>query len=720
MDIIDILQLLGGVGLLLYGLILMSSSLEKIAGSGLERILEKLTADNNKSAGQVKSWLVGVGVTAAIQNSAAITMRLSGFVNAGVMKLIQALPVVFGSNVGSTVTAQMLRLGDLSSDTLILRLLRPSALAPFVVGIGAFIVLFSKKKRAKDIAGIMVGLGMLFYGMTLMEQIFEPLKDSQDFRQFISFFENPVFGLLAGLIVAAFIRNSNASVGILQSLSVTGAITYAVTIPVVIGINIGKCMPIVLGMIGSNKKAKKVSMSYVLFNLFGAVFWIAFIYIIHATLGLPFFNDVVNRGGIANVHLIYNLVISLVLLLFTGKIAKLSDKFIGEDEVLEGDKELAKLDDMLLDTPTVALEQCKSLINKMGEAILENYKIATSMIYKYDAGQFPKLEENEAFIDKCETVLSTYIVKIDRRRLTPSDKMLVSEILNSISDLERMGDYCMSIAYVAQDKNEKNIHFSPYGHKEIDIIVAAVEYAIESTINAFKNDDSSTAIRVEPLSEVIDNLKDTIKNHHVERLQSGDCSIEGGVSLFDLINSFERIASHASNVALHVIKRVRGDGDFDEMHGHATDIFSEEYKALYHYYESQYLNPVLQPMSKEEYDRLLADRFRREAEMAGKSGADSKTESDHKKSDKNDEKKPDKNEKASKNKKDSKSSKQDKGSKASKEAKSETEKLTDKAKKSETDKPEETADTSVEDKKKKQSDKKQADKKEQSKKKKKK
>ena len=271
------------------------------------------------------------------------------------------------------------------------------------------------------------------------------------------------------------------------------------------------------------------------------------------------------------------------------------------------------LDDMLLNTPTIALAQCKDLMDKMGEAILDNYKLATSMIYKYDASKFPVMESNESFIDKCETALSSYIVKIDQRRLTGNDKLVVSEILNSISDFERMGDYCMSIAYVAQDKNEKNIHFSPYGHREIDTIAAAVEYTMENTFNAFINDDGALAVRVEPLSEAIDNLKEIIKSHHVERLQAGECSIEGGVSLFDLINSFERIASHAANVALHIVKKVGGDKNFDEMHGHANDIFSEEYKALYHYYESMYIEPVQKPLSKEEYDELLRDSDRRDA-----------------------------------------------------------------------------------------------------------
>ncbi|MBQ9610286.1 MAG: Na/Pi symporter [Lachnospiraceae bacterium] len=613
MDIISVLQLLGGVGLFLYGMSLMTASLENLAGSGLKTVLEKLTTSKKKGIGQIKGWTFGIGVTAIIQSSAAVTIMLSGFVNAGIMKLEQALPVVFGSNVGSTVTAQILRLGDLGSDTLILRLLKPSSFASILLAIGAFMFIFIKKKKTKDVASILVGLGMLFFGMTVMEQIFEPLRESEKFRSFFTSFENPLLGLLVGLIITAIIQSSNAAVGILQALSATGSITYAITVPIVIGINLGKCMPIVLGMLGSNKKAKKVNISYLFFNIFGAVFFMLIIYLFYYTVGIAGFENVVNRGNIANVHLAFNTLTSIILLIFNDKVAALCDKMVGEDNTREQDEELAKLDDMLLNTPNVALEQCKNLITKMGEAILENYKMASKMIYEYDTSKFPKMEENESFIDRCETALSAYVVRIDRKRLTTSDKLAVSEILNSISDFERMGDYCMNIAYVAQDKNEKNIHFSPYGHREIDTIVSAVEYTMDNIFSAFKNDDAALAERVEPLSETIDSLKELIKSRHVERLQAGECSIEGGVTLFDLINSFERIASHAANVALHIIKRVKGDRSFDEMHGHANDIFSEEYKALYHYYESMYVEPILKPLTDEELAVLIADRNKRDA-----------------------------------------------------------------------------------------------------------
>lgn len=594
MDILSVLQLLGGVGLFLYGMSLMGSSLEKLAGSGLERILEKLTTSKRKGVGYIKGWGLGAGVTAIIQSSAATTIMLIGFVNAGIMKLGQAIPVVMGANVGSTITAQILRLGDLGSDNLILKLLKPSSFAPMLVGIGAFILLFTKKKKAKDIAGIMVGLGVLFYGMTTMESVFAPLKDSPTFQQAFTSFENPVLGILIGLVITAIIQSSSASVGILQALSATGSVSYATAVPIIIGQNLGKCMTIILGGIGANKKAKRVSLSYLLFNIFGAVLFTIVIYAIYYTVGISFWNNTVNRGDIANVHFLFNFLTSVILLPFSQKVGDFTGKLLGDDEVSKTDKELATLDEMLLNTPTIALEQCKHVICSMADAIYENYRIATDLIYNYDPSKQKILDENESFIDKCESALSSYIVKINSKRLSKDDRLVVSEILNSVSDFERMGDHCINIFYVAQDKNAQDIHFSPAGHQEVETIIQAVDNTMKTTFEAFKHDNAAAAIRIEPLAEIIDKLKEVIKAHHVERLQSGDCGIAGGIALVDLVTSFERISSHCANISLHIVKRVGNDRNFDEMHGHANDSFSEEYKALYHYYESQYIAPVLE------------------------------------------------------------------------------------------------------------------------------
>lgn len=593
MDILSFLQLLGGIGLFLYGMNLMGSSLEKLAGSGLERILEKLTTDKRKGVGYLKGFGLGAAVTAIIQSSAATTIMLIGFVNAGIMKLFQAIPVVMGANVGSTVTAQILRLGDLGSDNLALQLLKPSSFAPMLVGIGAFILLLTKNKKAKDIAGILVGMGILFYGMTTMESVFAPLKESETFQNAFTSFRNPFWGILIGLVITAIIQSSSASVGILQALSATGSVSYATAVPIIIGQNLGKCMTTLLGSIGANKKAKRVSVSYLFFNIFGAVIFTTIIYGVYYSVGISFWDDTVNRGDIANVHFLFNFLTGIILLPFSEKLGNFTGKIVGDDEISKTDQELATLDDLLLNTPTIALEQCKNVIAAMADAIYENYQIATGLIDHYDPSKRVTLEENESFIDKCESALSSYIIKINSKRLSKDDRLVVSEILNSISDFERMGDHCINIFYVAQHKQEQDIQFSQAGHDEIHAIIAAVDTTLRTTFEAFKHDNIGAAIRIEPLSEMVDKLKETIKAHHVERLQSGSCGIAGGVALVDLVTSFERISSHCANVALHIVKRVENDRDLDAMHGHTNDNYSEEYKALYHYYESQYIAPIL-------------------------------------------------------------------------------------------------------------------------------
>ena len=593
MDILSILQLFGGVGLFLFGMSLMGSSLETLAGGSLEKILETLTTSKKKGVGEIKGWGLGTAVTAIIQSSAATTIMLIGFVNAGIMKLGQAIPVVFGSNVGSTATAQILRLGDIGSGNLVLRLLKPSSFAPMLVGVGAFIVLFAKKKRLKDIAGILIGLGVLFYGMTMMEAVFAPLKESPAFQKIFLSFENPLLGIAAGLLITAIIQSSSASVGILQALSATGAITYATAIPIIIGQNLGKCMTIILGAIGANKKAKRVSLSYLLFNIIGAVFFSVVIYGIYYTVGIPFLAKTVNRGDIANIHLGFNLITSLILLPFSGKMADLTGRILGSDPEDEEEKEFMKLDDRLLQTPVIALDQCRNLLGQMIEHIEENFSIAASFIDHYEEEKFAVMEKNERFVDRCETALTNYIIRIDRSALSEDRKFMISEILNSIGDLERIGDYCMNIAYETRDMTEEKIGFSEVGNRELKLLVKATGEALDRLFTAYRDRDRMSAIRVEPLSEMIGHMKDVMKDHHIIRLQDGICNAISGAVFFDLGNCFDRIGAHAGNVSLHIIKRMEADRAFDEMHGHSNEISGEEYLNIFKEYEENYLRPVM-------------------------------------------------------------------------------------------------------------------------------
>ena len=598
MDILSILQLFGGVGLFLFGMSLMGSSLETLAGGSLEKILETLTTSKKKGVGEIKGWGLGTAVTAIIQSSAATTIMLIGFVNAGIMKLGQAIPVVFGANVGSTATAQILRLGDIGSGNLVLRLLKPSSFAPMLVGVGAFIVLFAKKKKLKDIAGILIGLGVLFYGMTMMEAVFAPLKESPAFQKIFLSFENPLLGIGAGLLITAIIQSSSASVGILQALSATGAITYATAIPIIIGQNLGKCMTIILGAIGANKKAKRVSLSYLLFNIFGAVIFFIVIYGIYYTVGIPFLANTVNRGDIANIHLGFNLITSLILLPFSGKMADLTGRILGDDPEDEEDKEFMKLDDRLLQTPVIALDQCRNLMDLMIRHIEENFSIASSFIDNYQEEKFAVMEKNEHFVDRCETALTSYIIRIDRSALSEDKKFMISEILNSIGDLERIGDYCMNVAYETRDMADEKIGFTEVGNRELKLLVKATEEALERLFTAYRERDRMSAIRVEPLSEMIAHMRDVMKDHHIIRLQEGICNAISGAVFFDLGNCFDRIGAHAANVSLHIIKRMEADRAFDEMHGHSNEISGEEYLDIFKEYEENYLRPVMNSSDK--------------------------------------------------------------------------------------------------------------------------
>ena len=592
MDILSVIRLIGGIGLFLFGMSLMSSYLTKLAGGSLERILQMLTTGRNKGAGYIKGWGLGAGVTAIIQSSAATTIMLIGFVNAGIMALSQAIPVVMGANVGSTVTAQILRLGDLGSGSIVLQLLKPSSFAPMLVGIGAFIRLFMKKKKVRRVAGIMIGLGCLFYGMTQMEEVFLPLRQSPAFQKLFLSFENPIMGVLVGLGITALIQSSSASVGILQALSATGAITFATAAPIIIGQNIGKCLTVLIGGIGAGTKAKRVSASYLIFNIFGAVICGALIFIVQHTVGIPGYHDAIGRGGIADLHLGFNVLTSIILLPFTDKIADLSEKVVGKEKEDPADRELAKLDEMLLRTPSIALAQCRHVLQLMSRKAAGNYRIAMDLLREFDEESMNEMEENEKFIDRCETALSTYLLKINRKRLPKDLQPELTELLNSVSDFERIGDYSISIAYTAQEMNEKEVAFSEEALRELTFISSAAGYAIDTLRSAFDTNSVQLAQQIEPLEDVIAELHETIKAHHMERLTNGTCSIEAGVNLYDILNCYERIASHATNVALHIIGR-NTPGEFDEVHGHTLDEDSDEYRRLREYYMRQYVQPVL-------------------------------------------------------------------------------------------------------------------------------
>lgn len=595
MDFFSILTLLGGVGLFLFGMNLMGASLKNLAGGSLEKVLEKLTTGKNQFTGTIKGFSLGTAVTAIIQSSAATTIMLIGFVNAGIMKLGQAIPVVFGANIGSTATAQILRLGDLSETSFILKLLKPSSFAPILICIGAFIILFTSNNKKRDVASILVGLGILFLGMNTMEGVFAPLKESESFQNLFTSFNNPLLGILIGLVLTAIIQSSSASVGILQAISSTGVVTYGTAIPIIIGQNIGKCMTIILGGIGANKKAKRVSLSYLMFNIFGAVFFVVVIYGLQLFIDMPFMAKVVNRGNIANVHFMFNFITSLILLPFSNQVAKITGKIIKDEEESKIDKELATLDPRLIATPAIAISQARNVMFAMADCIRENFDIARKLISEYNEEKAAKLEENEDFIDKCESSLNNFLLKVtSQNNMSRAERLDVSELLNSLSDMERIGDHCENLLVVSRNIHEQKISFSDQGMKEIEMALKATANIIDMTLSAFKEDDLQAISRIEPLAQTISEITELIKDHHVIRLQVGECGIPGGFALVDILTSLDRIGSHCKNIGLHIAKKIRGT-HMDEMHGHIYITgykTSEEYKALYVYYSSMYEDPI--------------------------------------------------------------------------------------------------------------------------------
>ena len=520
---------------------------------------------------------------------------LIGFVNAGIMKLGQAIPVVFGANIGSTATAQILRLGDLSETSFILKLLKPSSFAPILICIGAFIILFTSNNKKRDVASILVGLGILFLCMNTMEGVFAPLKESESFQNLFTSFNNPLLGILIGLVLTAIIQSSSASVGILQAISSTGVVTYGTAIPIIIGQNIGKCMTIILGGIGANKKAKRVSLSYLMFNIFGAVFFVVVIYGLQLFIDMPFMAKVVNRGNIANVHFMFNFITSLILLPFSNQVAKITGKIIKDEEESKIDKELATLDPRLIATPAIAISQARNVMFAMADCIRENFDIARKLISEYNEEEAAKLEENEDFIDKCESSLNNFLLKVtSQNNMSRAERLDVSELLNSLSDMERIGDHCENLLVVSRNIHEQKISFSDQGMKEIEMALKATANIIDMTLSAFKEDDLQAISRIEPLAQTISEITELIKDHHVIRLQVGECGIPGGFALVDILTSLDRIGSHCKNIGLHIAKKIRGT-HMDEMHGHIYITgykTSEEYKALYVYYSSMYEDPI--------------------------------------------------------------------------------------------------------------------------------
>ncbi|RHJ88150.1 Na/Pi cotransporter family protein [Emergencia timonensis] len=577
--------MLGGVGLFLYGMKLMGQSLERFAGAKMEKTLEKLTSNRGKGV------LLGAGVTAVIQSSSATIIMVIGFLNAGILKLMQAVPIIMGANIGTTITAQILRLGDINNDNLILQMLKPASFAPICVVIGAFVMLISKKNKTKDKAGIAVGLGILFIGMSMMESSFKPLASSPEFMELFLVLTNPVLGVLAGMCVTVLLQSSSASVGVLQAMSATGAITFSMAAPIVIGQNIGKCVTVLLASIGTNKNSRRAVCIDITMSIAGAILFLTAIYLYQGIIGFSFWDEPVNRGRIADFHTLFNLVTCIVMLPCINILITFAKKVVKDKNVSKIDEELALLDPIFIQNPSVALEQCKKVMVSMTDAVMENYKLCTACLYQHDPLSAEKIRENESFLDKTESVLGEYLVKITEQHLVGEDNRLATEFMHTVGDFERIGDHCMNLLEVSEYNMEQEIGFSKDALFELNFLSRAVGEALDTTVTAYQQEKESVCHKIGPLEDVVDDMVDTLKSKRIIRLQTGACTTEGGISYIEVLTNMERISDHCINISMHLHQRIIRES----LDTHKSEVFdreADEYKAMKVYYEKQYLDPV--------------------------------------------------------------------------------------------------------------------------------
>ncbi len=567
MDFFSILTLLGGLAMFLYGMQVMGDGLAKVSGGKLERILENLTSS------PIKAVLLGAAVTAVIQSSSATTVMVVGFVNSGIMRLSQAVGVIMGANIGTTATSWILSLAGIESENFFIRLLKPTSFAPILALIGIVLLMFVKNQKKKDIGMIMIGFAVLMFGMESMSGAVKPLADVPEFTNIMTAFSNPLFGVLAGTILTAIIQSSSASVGILQALCMTGAVPYSVALPIIMGQNIGTCVTALLSAIGANKNAKRAAMVHLYFNLIGTAIFMAGFFSINAVIGFSFFSDAANPAGIATLHSTFNITATIILLPFSRvleKLACLTIKDKKEDVAVSAeDKEFMILESRFLEKPAFALEQSRNAARNMANDSHKALFTAMKLIDNYSEEQAACVEAMESKVDRYEDELGTYLVKLSHKDLSEADSHSLSIMLHCIGDFERISDHAVNLMESAQELAKKGLHFSDKAKAELKILENAVHDVVDTAYEVFDKQDVSLAEKIELLEEVVDELSKEVKRRHVQRLRTGECTIEMGFILSDITTSLERIADHCSNIGV-CVTQVRED--LYDTHSHLDTV----------------------------------------------------------------------------------------------------------------------------------------------------
>ena len=568
MDIFGVFSLVGGLALFLFGMDAMGKGLEKLSGGRLEKLLEKLTSN------RLKAVALGLFVTGIIQSSSATTVMVVGFVNSGIMKLGQAVGIIMGANIGTTVTAWLLSLASIEGESFLLQLLKPSSFSPLLALLGIILMMFCKNEKKKNIGSILIGFAILMTGMDQMSAAVKPLKDVPEFTNILLMFSNPILGMLAGLVLTAVIQSSSASVGILQALCMTGAVPFGTALPIIMGQNIGTCVTAVLSSIGTSKNAKRAATVHLLFNIIGTAVFMVVFYSINAFVPFAFLATPADAAGIATVHSLFNIGATCLLLPFGNQLVKLATFIVKESkEDQEKENRFKALDPLFLDTPGIALEQCKKLTDAMAEITKESLFGAMELLENYGEKREKELADMESLVDRYEDELGSYLVEVSSRSLSGKDSHTVNTLLHSIGNWERISDHALNICDAAREIHEKRISFSAAATEELAVYTKAVKDILNMTVEAFEYEDVAVAKKVEPLEEVIDNLNLRMKNRHIQRLRAGECTIELGFVLNDILTNYERVADHCSNVAVSIIQ----NSDYEvEAHDYIDHLKEEE------------------------------------------------------------------------------------------------------------------------------------------------
>ncbi|MBQ8014706.1 MAG: Na/Pi cotransporter family protein [Clostridia bacterium] len=543
MTVFNLISLLGGLAMFLFGMSTMSGGLEKTTGGKLEKRLKKITDR------PLKALLLGVVLTAAIQSSSAVTVMLVGLVNSGIMQLSQSVGVIMGTNIGTTITAWLLSLTGIESDNFIITLLKPSSFSPIIAFVGILLVMISKKGRTKDIGSICLGFAILMFGMEMMSESMSPLSEMKEFREIMIMFNNPVLGLLAGIVLTAVVQSSSATIGILQAISLTGTLSFSMAVPIIMGQNIGTCITAVISSFGVSKNAKRVTAIHVYFNIIGTVILLTAFYALNAILNFEFVYESVTPSGIAVIHSTFNIATTIILLPFSKKLEKLAIITVKDTT-----GKSAFIDNRLLNSPSLAVHESRNHTLKMGKLAVETVKKAIALTEIFNPQQADEIVQNECLLDEYEDKLSTFLVRIANRNLTDMDSNTVAILLHAIGDFERIGDHAVNITKTAKEISEKQINFPEESKKELKAVINAINEILNITFKAFANSDDLLALEIEPLEQVIDFLLFEIRSRHITRLTGGNSTIELGFILSDLLTNYERVSDHCSNIADYVIR----------------------------------------------------------------------------------------------------------------------------------------------------------------------